>query len=148
MWSWPLTTPPAPPTSVFGPRWGSHHDGIDLEASPGDQVVAVASGRVVQAGPRGTLGLAVELDHGNGWTTRYGHLSVLSVVQGEQVDQGQQLGEAGATGRATGPHLHLELRRHGEAVDPCHGLRTEQGLPACRPAPSCDDGVCAVGGSR
>jgi murein DD-endopeptidase MepM/ murein hydrolase activator NlpD len=148
MWSWPLTTPPAPPTSAFGPRWGSHHDGVDLEARTGDQVVAAASGRVVLAGPQGTLGLAVELDHGNGWATRYGHLSALSVEQGEQVNQGQPLGQAGATGRATGPHLHLEFRRHGEAVDPCLGLRTEQGLPACRPAPPCGDGVCAVGGLR
>ena len=130
-WRWPLASSPAALSSPYGARWGRTHEGVDVAAPIGVAVVATADGRVVQAGPRGSLGWAVELEHADGWTSRYGHLSAVDVELGQRVGAGDALGRVGQTGRATGPHLHLELRRHGEPVDPCPVLRTPQGRRAC-----------------
>jgi murein DD-endopeptidase MepM/ murein hydrolase activator NlpD len=105
-------------TSGFGPRWGRHHDGLDLAAPLGTPVRAAAAGTVVRAGEMGGLGLAVELEHAGGWKSRYGHLQTLSVAAGERVEGAQVLGLVGQTGNATGPHLHWELQHEGVAVDP------------------------------
>ena len=144
VWAWPLTTPSSAPTSGFGPRWGRAHEGVDLAAEAGAEVLSVAPGRVVRAGPRGALGLSIELDHGGGWTTRYGHLSGVDVVEGDRVRAGEAIGQAGATGRATGPHLHLEVRHQGVAVDPCGGLRTRSGRHACEQPSACEEGCALV----
>jgi murein DD-endopeptidase MepM/ murein hydrolase activator NlpD len=105
-------------SSAFGPRWGRHHDGMDLAAPTGAPVHAARPGTVRRAGEMGGLGLAVELAHEGGWTSRYGHLSVVQVQPGEGVNAAAVLGEVGETGNATGPHLHWEIWHDGVPVDP------------------------------
>ena len=101
-------------TSGFGVRSDpflgrpAMHTGLDFRASNGDPVRATANGKVVSAGWSGGYGRMVEVDHGNGLSTRYGHLSEINVKVGEQVKIGQVIGEVGSTGRSTGPHLHYE----------------------------------------
>jgi murein DD-endopeptidase MepM/ murein hydrolase activator NlpD len=99
------------------------HTGLDFRASTGDPVRATANGRVVSAGWAGGYGRMVEIDHGNGLSTRYGHMSRINVKVGQQIHIGQIVGEVGSTGRSTGPHLHYETRIDGEAVDPQRFLR-------------------------
>jgi murein DD-endopeptidase MepM/ murein hydrolase activator NlpD len=99
------------------------HAGLDFRASTGDPVRATADGRVVSAGWSGGYGRMVEIDHGNGLATRYGHMSQIDVKVGQIVKIGQVVGEVGSTGRSTGPHLHYETRINGEAVDPQRFLR-------------------------
>ena len=99
------------------------HTGLDFRASTGDPVRATASGKVVAAGWAGGYGRMVEIDHGNGLATRYGHMSKIDVRLGEHIQIGQIVGEVGSTGRSTGPHLHYETRIDGEAVDPQRFLR-------------------------
>jgi murein DD-endopeptidase MepM/ murein hydrolase activator NlpD len=98
------------------------HAGIDFEAETGQEVKATGSGRVVTAGPSGGYGNMVEIDHGQGTTTRYGHLSKVLVKEGDTVATGDVVGRAGSTGRSTGPHVHYEVRRDGNAVDPIRFL--------------------------
>lgn len=95
-----------------------HHDGMDVAAPTGTPVRAVTDGVVVATGSRGGYGLTVDVDHGNGTTTRYAHLSAIDVAVGQTVGAGAQLGDVGSTGRSTGPHLHVEVRVDGEPVDP------------------------------
>jgi murein DD-endopeptidase MepM/ murein hydrolase activator NlpD len=99
------------------------HTGIDFRAGPGDPVRAVAAGKVTQAGYQGGYGLMVEIDHGNGLATRYAHLSAVEVAEGATVPAGTVVGRAGTTGRSTAPHLHYEVRRDGEPVDPLRFLK-------------------------
>jgi murein DD-endopeptidase MepM/ murein hydrolase activator NlpD len=99
------------------------HTGIDLHGDTGDPVRATANGRVTIASWQGGYGKMVEIDHGNGLSTRYGHMSVIDVKVGDQVRIGQTIGKIGSTGRSTGPHLHYETRINGEAVDPQKFLR-------------------------
>ena len=99
------------------------HTGLDFRASTGDPVRATANGKVTTAGNQGGYGRMIEIDHGNGLSTRYGHLSVIGVKVGDTIKIGQIIGEVGSTGRSTGPHLHYETRIDGEAVDPQKFLR-------------------------
>ncbi|MCC6890813.1 MAG: M23 family metallopeptidase [Hyphomicrobiales bacterium] len=99
------------------------HTGIDFRGETGDPVRATAVGNVTQAGANGGYGKMVELDHGHGLTTRYAHLSDISVKVGQRVRAGQIIGKVGSTGRSTGPHLHYETRVGGDAVDPKRFLR-------------------------
>ena len=99
------------------------HTGIDLRGDKGDPVRVTANGTVTIAGWNGGYGNMVEVDHGNGFSTRYGHMSKIDVKVGQSVRIGQTLGEIGSTGRSTGPHLHYETRIDGEAVDPQKFLR-------------------------
>jgi len=99
------------------------HTGLDFRASMGDPVRVTANGTVSSAGWAGGYGRMIEVDHGNGLATRYGHLSQINVKVGEAVKIGQVIGEVGSTGRSTGPHLHYETRIDGEAVDPQKFLR-------------------------
>lgn len=94
------------------------HSGVDLRAAEGDPVTSTAAGRVVFAGEDGGYGNSVVVEHANGMTTRYAHLSETVVGVGDAVEYGQLLGLVGQTGRATGPHLHYEVRVDGKAVDP------------------------------
>jgi len=111
-------------TSGFGVRSDpflgrpAMHTGLDFRAQTGDPVRATANGKVVSSGWSGGYGRMVEIDHGNGLSTRYGHLSEINVKVGDVVRIGQVIGEVGSTGRSTGPHLHYETRFDGEAVDP------------------------------
>jgi murein DD-endopeptidase MepM/ murein hydrolase activator NlpD len=99
------------------------HTGIDLRGEKGDPVRVTANGRVTIASWQGGYGNMVEVDHGNGLATRYGHLSAIDVQVGQTVHMGQVIGKIGSTGRSTGPHLHYETRVDGEAVDPQKFLR-------------------------
>ena len=106
------------------------HPGVDLVQAYGSTVKATGAGRIVHAGPMGGYGNMVEIDHGNGLATRYGHLSEILVEEGQQVEAGAALGRLGSTGRSTGPHLHYEVRVDGEPVDPTRFLRAGAGLLA------------------
>lgn len=94
------------------------HAGVDLRAAYGTEVPAAAQGIVERAGEEGGYGLTIVLKHADGLETRYAHLSSLDVRVGEEVQTGQAIGRVGSTGRATGPHLHFEVTRDGERVDP------------------------------
>jgi murein DD-endopeptidase MepM/ murein hydrolase activator NlpD len=94
------------------------HQGIDIAAPGGAPVAAAAPGRVVFSGWSAGYGNMVEVDHGRGWVTRYGHNAANFVAAGDTVAAGQQIASVGQTGRATGDHLHFEVRRDGKAVSP------------------------------
>ena len=96
----------------------TYHEGLDIASSYGNPVHATANGRITQAGWVNGYGYLVEIDHGNGIKTRYGHNSALLVSVGNQVVQGQTISLIGSTGNSTGPHCHYEVRVNGEAVDP------------------------------
>ncbi|MCK9529613.1 MAG: M23 family metallopeptidase [Gammaproteobacteria bacterium] len=94
------------------------HNGIDLAGKEGSEVIAVASGVVTWAGERYGYGNLVEVTHGNGYVTRYGHNKDIVVQLGEPVRKGQTVATMGSTGRSTGPHIHFEVLRNGVHVDP------------------------------
>jgi murein DD-endopeptidase MepM/ murein hydrolase activator NlpD len=104
------------------------HTGLDMQGETGKPVRATADGTVTTAGWSGGYGKAVDIDHGNGMSTRYGHLSSIDVHVGQSVRTGQIVGKIGSTGRSTGPHLHYETRVRGEAVDPQKFLRAGRRL--------------------
>jgi murein DD-endopeptidase MepM/ murein hydrolase activator NlpD len=104
-------------------RTPAMHTGVDFRGDQGDPIRATAVGVVTQAGWSGGYGKMVEVDHGHGLVTRYGHLSDVEVAVGQTVRIGQVIGRLGSTGRSTGPHLHYETRVDGEAVDPQKFLR-------------------------
>lgn len=123
-------------TSGFGVRSDpflgrpAMHTGLDFRAATGDPVRATANGKVLSSGWMGGYGRMVEIDHGNGLSTRYGHLSEINVKVGEQIRIGQVIGAVGSTGRSTGPHLHYETRIDGDPVDPQKFLRAGVRLSA------------------
>ncbi|HEY0136531.1 MAG TPA: M23 family metallopeptidase, partial [Nannocystis sp.] len=94
------------------------HKGIDFSANTGDPVLAVADGVVSFVGERSGYGNVVEIDHGNGYVTRYAHNSRLGRRVGELVRTGDEIAKAGSTGRSTGAHVHLELWQDGRVVNP------------------------------
>jgi murein DD-endopeptidase MepM/ murein hydrolase activator NlpD len=104
------------------------HTGIDFRGSYGEPAHATAAGTVTSAGWSGGYGQMVEIDHGNGLATRYGHLSEIDVRVGQSIRIGQVVGRIGSTGRSTGPHLHYETRVDGEAVDPQKFLKAGAAL--------------------
>jgi murein DD-endopeptidase MepM/ murein hydrolase activator NlpD len=104
-------------------RSAAMHTGIDLRSHYGEPVRATAAGKVTIAGWNGGYGKLVEIDHGNGLATRYGHMSEILVSEGQTVKLGQIVGRVGSTGRSTGPHLHYEPRIAGDPVDPPNVLR-------------------------
>jgi murein DD-endopeptidase MepM/ murein hydrolase activator NlpD len=105
-------------TSSFGWRWGRMHEGIDLAVPTGTPVVAAAAGTVIVAGWFGGYGNLVVVDHGNGFSTAYGHNTSVAVGFGQSVAQGQLVAYSGNTGHSTGPHVHFEVRINGSPVDP------------------------------
>jgi len=119
-------------TSGFGGRadpfggGAAFHKGIDFHASMGDPVLAVADGVVSYAGQRSGYGNVVEIDHGNGYVTRYAHNSRLLVQVGDLVRSGEQVAKAGSTGRSTGAHVHFEVWDHGAVVNPSKFLGQAQ----------------------
>ena len=111
--------------SPFGGRTYEFHAGMDIDGERGDQVVAPANGIVTEAGWKGGYGNMIELDHGNGLKTRYGHLSKIEVQVGETLSRGQLIAFVGSTGRSTGPHLHYELRLNDQPINPRRFLPPE-----------------------
>lgn len=102
----------------FGGRAYEFHGGMDIDGERGDMVIAPATGVVSEAGWKGGYGNMIEIDHGNGLKTRYGHLSKVEVEDGQQISRGQMIGLVGSTGRSTGPHLHYELRVNDRPINP------------------------------
>ncbi|RVD70061.1 M23 family metallopeptidase [Mesorhizobium sp. M4A.F.Ca.ET.029.04.2.1] len=115
-------------TSPFGVRTdpilgtAALHSGMDFRAPMGMPAKVTAAGVVTKAGWNGGYGRMVEVDHGNGFATRYGHLSEIDVTVGQKLAAGDIIGKTGSSGRSTGPHLHYEVRHNGEAVDPLRFL--------------------------
>ena len=122
----PVTTPTGWPTdgfisSGYGLRWNGaeFHQGIDIAAEMGTPIVATADGVVTIAGwNAGGYGNMVDIDHGSGVSTRYGHASAVVVTPGQRVRRGQIIAYVGSTGHSTGPHLHYEVRLSGQPVNP------------------------------
>ena len=116
-------------SSYFGQRadpFNGHqaiHRGVDFAAPAGSQVVAVASGVVTYSKERFGYGRTVEINHGNGYVTRYGHNQRVLVAVGDTVQKGDPIALIGSTGRSTGPHLHFEVLKEGRAVDPMRFVR-------------------------
>ena len=97
---------------------GAFHAGLDFRGPVGAPIYAAAKGVVSFAGVRQGYGNCVEIDHGNGLTTRYAHMSRLGATVGQQIAAGNVIGAIGSTGRSTGPHLHFEVRIHDRPVNP------------------------------
>ena len=121
----PHTTPSIWPaagyvSSPYGLRFDGteFHQGIDIAADMGAPIVATADGVVTAAGWNGGYGNMVDVDHGGGIVTRYGHASALAVTVGQQVRRGEVIAYVGSTGRSTGPHVHYEVRVNGAPVNP------------------------------
>src|SRR5690606_38774912 len=120
-------------TSGFGRRadpfggGAAWHKGIDFDARTGDPVMAVADGVVSYSGVRSGYGNVVEIDHGNGYVTRYAHNSRNTVQVGDLVRVGQQIARAGSTGRSTGAHVHFEVWENGRVANPRKFLGTQKG---------------------
>ncbi|MDT8427725.1 MAG: M23 family metallopeptidase [Pseudomonadales bacterium] len=94
------------------------HSGVDFAGKAGDDVISVAAGVVTWSGDKQGYGLTVELNHGNGYTTRYAHADKLLVESGDIIRKGQTIALIGNTGRSTGPHVHFEVYKNGRIVDP------------------------------
>ncbi len=127
---WPVT---GPITGPFGARIdpfngeGAFHSGIDISCHYGQPILAPADGVVTYASFYSGYGRMIVIDHGNGITTRYGHLSGFAVTDGQTLRKGQVIGYVGMSGRSTGAHLHYEVRIHDTPVNPHKFLRTEVG---------------------
>ena len=141
-------------TSGFGVRddpfhrGAAMHPGIDLAGAYGTPVYATADGTVLRAGwNNGGYGNLVEIDHGRGITTRYGHMSAILVRDGDHITRGQQIGRMGSTGRSTGTHLHYEVRIDGRAVNPIPFMKsTDYVLAMQRRAGAASMDAVAIGG--
>ena len=112
-------------TSSFGHRENPFdgsaietHKGLDIQGPAGATVKAMAKGKVIFAGVKGGFGNCIVINHGNGFETLYGHLSKILVSAGDRIDIGQPIGNIGSTGRSTGPHLHYEIHKFGEKINP------------------------------
>ena len=124
------------------------HPGIDLSGSYGTPIYATADGTVLRAGwNSGGYGNLVEVDHGRGITTRYGHMSAIMVSAGQHITRGQQVGRMGSTGRSTGNHLHYEVRIDGRAVNPIPFMKsTDYVLAMQRRAGTASMDAVGIGG--
>lgn len=105
-------------SSRYGMRWGRMHKGIDLAAKTGTPINAADGGTVTYAGYKGAYGYLVEINHGNGFVTRYGHCNKIYVKKGAKVYKGQKIAAVGNTGRSTGPHVHFEVLKNGVHQNP------------------------------
>jgi YD repeat-containing protein len=98
------------------------HEGVDITAPSGTAVKAAADGKVIFSGHIAGYGNLVEIDHGDGWVTRYGHNAANLVTAGHDIKAGQAIALVGNTGRSTGPHVHFEVRKAGKPVNPANLL--------------------------
>ncbi len=126
---YPFTSPCAAPlrgriTSPFGYRdhpideKASFHYGVDIAASAGTSIKAFAAGRVTETGKGTVYGNYVRIDHGNGFTSFYGHMQKITAKKGAWIALGAEVGKVGSTGKSTGPHLHFEMRKNGKIINP------------------------------
>ncbi len=110
-------------TSRYGMRSGRMHYGLDIGAKTGTQIKAADGGKVTYAGYNGAFGNLVEIDHGNGYKTKYAHCSAIHVKVGDKVFAGQHIADVGNTGRSTGPHLHFEVILNGKNQNPANYVK-------------------------
>lgn len=113
--SWPVQ---GKVTSRFGRRGHRHHDGLDISASSGTPVHSAESGRIIHSGRLGAYGRIVIVKHAGNWATIYAHNRKNRASKGDFVERGQVIAEVGSSGNASGPHLHFEIRRNNQALDP------------------------------
>ncbi len=125
--SWPLLGRVTSPFGSTDKR--KRHAGVDIDGDSGEEIRAAADGRVARIADNARYGLLVVVDHGGGYATWYAHASGLLVGKGDQVSRGQVIALVGKTGNAHGSHLHFEVRRNGQPVDPLPFLE-EKGPPA------------------
>ena len=136
-----VTSPHGKRRDPFTKTW-AYHAGLDLGAPRNSKVLATAPGRVVVAGPSGPYGKMIEIDHGLGILTRYGHLDSIDVAVGDEVEFRQDLGVVGNTGRSTSRHLHYEIQIDDRAFDPAKFLNAGRllvGVFDARGSPSLAD---------
>ncbi|MFD7900146.1 peptidoglycan DD-metalloendopeptidase family protein [Streptomyces sp. NPDC059743] len=127
-WLRPVNAPFGTPFGKAGSMWSSgYHTGLDFPAAVGTAIHAVAAGRVTQATSGGPYGKHVSIAHGGGLSSLYAHMSQIAARAGQIADAGELIGRVGATGNVTGPHLHLEARRNGVAVNPLPYLYDDGG---------------------
>jgi murein DD-endopeptidase MepM/ murein hydrolase activator NlpD len=107
----------------FGGRRSEFHSGIDFRGSIGDPIYSTADGVVLESSYKGGYGNAVVIEHAYGLSTLYAHLSAVNVEPGQRVNVGDVIGFLGSTGRSTGPHLHYEVRKNGNVLDPSQFLQ-------------------------
>ena len=133
-WQWPHGADNGRITSCFGSRRAptagasTNHPGVDIAAGEGTPILAAADGVVTFAGSAGNAGLLVKIEHSDGLETQYMHNSEILVSNGDTVEQGQQIAREGATGNVTGSHLHFEIIRNGEKVNPLDELLIPTGV--------------------
>ena len=117
VWSYWLSSPFGKRKDPFNSK-SARHKGVDLASNTGNKIKTMAAGKVTRAGWATGYGKVIEIDHGNGFKTKYGHLNKIYVTKGQQVAQNDAIGEVGNTGRSTGPHLHYEILYQGTNLDP------------------------------
>ena len=117
VWSYWVSSPFGKRLDPFNSR-SAIHKGVDLASNKGNKIKTMAEGKVVRAFYNGGYGKFIEIDHGNGFKTKYGHLNAIYVKKGQDVKVGQAIGEVGSTGRSTGPHLHYEILYDGVHMNP------------------------------
>ena len=117
VWSYWLSSPFGKRSDPFNAK-SAAHKGVDLASNRGNKIKTMAEGKVIRAGTASGYGKMVEIDHGNGFKTKYAHMNKIYVQKGEEVTLGQAIGEVGNTGRSTGPHLHYEVLYDGVHLDP------------------------------
>jgi hypothetical protein len=133
-WTWPHGSPNGRLTSCFGSRRAptagasTNHRGIDIAAGSGTPILAAANGEVTFSGTSGSAGLMLRINHGDGTETQYLHNSRVHVGAGDQVTAGQHIADEGETGNVTGAHLHFEILRNGERVNPLMEIRVPDGV--------------------
>jgi|GEM_PF-1464827 len=127
-------------TSPFGMRFHPvthtflNHEGVDLHAPMNSRVSVIADGQVLETGYGPLSGFFITVSHANGWRSRYLHLNTINVQKGQQLKQGDVIALSGASGRTTGPHLHLELSHNQQAIDPMSMLSRLPERPTASPA--------------
>lgn len=124
VWSYWLSSPFGKRSDPFNKK-SAAHKGVDLASNKGNKIKTMAKGKVVRAEWNGGYGNYVEIDHGNGFKTKYAHLNKSYVEKGQYVQQGEPIGEVGSTGRSTGPHLHYEVLFNGTPVDPMTFIKAQ-----------------------
>lgn len=117
VWSYWLSSPFGKRSDPFNKK-SAAHKGVDLASNTGNKIKTMAKGKVVRSEWNGGYGKYIEIDHGNGFKTKYAHLNKSYVKKGQYVEQGEAIGEVGSSGRSTGPHLHYEVLYNGTPVDP------------------------------
>ena len=110
----------------------SLHQGVDIASPMGSPIKAMGTGVVTYAGPKRGYGRLVEINHGNGYATRYAHVSKVLVKVGDRVEKGSPVALVGTSGRSTGPHLHFEVRKHGRSINPAAYLNPKKRYSALR----------------